>query len=76
MAAIYVGMKDKGIEFAKQAVVDDEAERYPAALIGYKTALDYFTMYMKYEKNPKMKDSVMKKVGNLMAIVTGVFCYG
>lgn len=62
MAAIYVNMKDKGIEFAKQAVVDDEGERWDAALKGYMTALEYFTMYLKYEKNPKMKESVMKKV--------------
>ncbi|MEW5297799.1 MAG: hypothetical protein WDW36_000983 [Sanguina aurantia] len=61
MAAIYLGMKEKGIEFAKQAVADDEAELHEKALKGYMTALEYFGTYMKYEKNLKAKEIVKNK---------------
>lgn len=59
-------MKDKGIEFAKQAVADDEAELHEKALKGYMTALEYFGMYMKYEKNLKAKEIVKNKVSSLV----------
>lgn len=61
--AMYVNFKDKGIEFAKQAVTEDEACNYEKAWQLYCTSLEYFNAYLKYEKNDKLKASVMAKVG-------------
>lgn len=55
-------MQDKGIEFAKQAVADDEAGNQEKALHGYLTSLNYFETYLKYEKNPKAIEAVTSKV--------------
>lgn len=61
--AMYVSFKDKGIDFAKQAVVEDEAGNYDKALQLYLSSLDYFKAYLKYEKNPKYREMIMGKVG-------------
>jgi hypothetical protein len=61
--AMYIGFKDKGIEFAKQAVAEDEQGNYEKAWQLYCSSLEYFNAYLKYEKNDKLKASVMSKVG-------------
>eukprot|EP00955_Chlamydomonas_euryale_P055127 356036-Chlamydomonas_euryale.AAC.13 len=60
--AMYIGFKDKGIEFAKQAVAEDEAGNFEKAWQLYCSSLEYFNAYLKYEKNDKLKASVMAKV--------------
>ncbi|KAG1650546.1 hypothetical protein FOA52_009251, partial [Chlamydomonas sp. UWO 241] len=59
--AMYIGFKDKGIEFAKQAVSEDEQGNYEKAWQLYCSSLEYFNAYLKYEKNEKLKASVMSK---------------
>lgn len=59
---MYVSFKDKGIEFAKQAVSEDEAGNYEKALQLYLASLEYFKTYLKYEKNPKACDAIKAKV--------------
>ncbi|GFR49509.1 hypothetical protein Agub_g11549 [Astrephomene gubernaculifera] len=59
--AVYIGFKEKAIEFAKQAVEQDEANNYAKALDLYKTSLEYFKTYLKYEKNEKCREAVVAK---------------
>mmetsp|Transcript_16391 Transcript_16391/g.40866 ORF Transcript_16391/g.40866 Transcript_16391/m.40866 type:complete len:434 (-) Transcript_16391:601-1902(-) len=58
---MYVSFKDKGIDFAKQAVTEDEAGNYEKALQLYLASLEYFKTYLKYEKNPKACDAIKAK---------------
>lgn len=60
--AVYIGFKEKAIEFAKQAVTEDEANNYEKALQLYLASLEYFKTYLKYEKNEKCREAVMAKV--------------
>mmetsp|Transcript_41835 Transcript_41835/g.125184 ORF Transcript_41835/g.125184 Transcript_41835/m.125184 type:complete len:437 (-) Transcript_41835:209-1519(-) len=64
--AMYIGFKDKGIEFAKQAVAEDEAGNFEKAWQLYCSSLEYFNAYLKYEKNDKLKASVMAKCKEYM----------
>lgn len=65
--SMYVTFKDKGIEFVKQAVEEDNAGNYDKALQNYKTALDYFSTYLKYEKNPKARETITLKFKEYLA---------
>ncbi|GIL89111.1 hypothetical protein Vretimale_16151 [Volvox reticuliferus] len=65
--AIYIGFKEKAIEFAKQAVVEDEANNHDKALQLYLSSLDYFKTYLKYEKNEKCREAVMAKFKEYLA---------
>eukprot|EP00834_Sanchytrium_tribonematis_P005392 NODE_323_length_9725_cov_0.840536.p9 type:complete len:163 gc:universal NODE_323_length_9725_cov_0.840536:2085-1597(-) len=56
-----VNFLDKGIEFAKQATSLDEAKKYQEAYTAYSSALDYLMLAIKYEKNPKMKETIRVK---------------
>ncbi len=59
--AVYIGFKEKAIDFAKQAVTEDEAANYEKALQLYLSSLEYFKTYLKYEKNEKCREAVMVK---------------
>ncbi|PNH05006.1 Vacuolar protein sorting-associated protein 4A, partial [Tetrabaena socialis] len=59
--AVYIGFKDKAIEFAKQAVAEDQANNYEKALLLYQSSLEYFRTYLKYEKNEKCREAVISK---------------
>lgn len=59
---MYVNFKDKGIEYAKQAVTEDEAGNAEKALQLYMSSLEYFKTYLKYEKNPKAQEAIKGKV--------------
>ncbi len=63
MGAIYVTFKDKGVDFARQAVAEDEGGNYDKALQLYLASLEYFKTYLKYEKNPKAREAITAKVG-------------
>lgn len=54
--------KDKGIEFVKKAVAEDDAGNYKDALQSYMTALQYFEGYLRWEKNQKVKETMTAKV--------------
>lgn len=73
---MYVNFKDKGIDFAKQAVAEDEAGNYEKALQLYLASLEYFKTYLKYEKNQKAKEAITAKAsyGSVMPNRNGRSC--
>jgi len=54
-------VREKAIHLVKDAVEKDKEGNYPRALKLYMSALDHFTVYLKYEKNPRMQDAVKAK---------------
>ncbi|KAL2316222.1 Vesicle-fusing ATPase [Schizosaccharomyces pombe] len=52
----------KAISLVKTAIDNDNAEQYPDAYKYYQSALDYFMMALKYEKNEKSKEIIRSKV--------------
>mmetsp|Transcript_7006 Transcript_7006/g.18830 ORF Transcript_7006/g.18830 Transcript_7006/m.18830 type:complete len:734 (-) Transcript_7006:852-3053(-) len=58
---MYVTFKDKGIDFAKQAVEADERGEVDKAIDLYLKSLEYFKTYLKYEKNEKSKEAIKSK---------------
>ena len=63
MSLPYLTFKDKGIDFAKQAVTEDTAGNHDKALQLYLTSLEYFKTYLKYEKNKAAQTAITSKVG-------------
>lgn len=59
---MYTDFKEKAIEYVKQAVEEDNAGNYDEALKLYMYALEYFKTHLKYEKNPKAKETITNKV--------------
>jgi len=53
---------NKAIEIVKQATEKDEAKQYEEAYALYHKALDYFMLYLKHDKNEKLKSMVRGKV--------------
>jgi len=53
---------NKAIEIVKQATEKDEAKQYEEAYNLYQKALDYFMLYLKHDKNEKLKAMVRRKV--------------
>jgi len=53
---------NKAIEIVKQATEKDEAKQYEEAYSLYQKALDYFMLYLKHDKNEKLKAMVRRKV--------------
>jgi len=53
---------NKAIEIVKQATEKDQAKEYEEAYALYHRALDYFMLYLKHDKNEKLKAMVRKKV--------------
>ena len=43
-------------------MADDTAQNYDKALENYMHALEYFSVHLKYEKNPRSRDAIMSKV--------------
>lgn len=56
----------KAIEIVKKATEEDAAEHSEEAMRLYLSALDYFMAAIKYEKNPKTKESIRIKCGEYM----------
>ena len=52
-------------EYVKLAVAADQEGNFPAAFENYKIALDYFSTHLKYEKNPRAKETITQKVLHL-----------
>jgi hypothetical protein len=59
----FVDFKAKAIELVKEAVAEDNAQNYEAALRLYKASLEHFSLHLKYEKNPTAKKTITAKVG-------------
>ncbi|XP_009614201.1 protein SUPPRESSOR OF K(+) TRANSPORT GROWTH DEFECT 1-like [Nicotiana tomentosiformis] len=53
--------KEQAIVYVKQAVQEDNDGNYNKAFSLYMNALEYFKTYLKYEKNPKMKEAITMK---------------
>ena len=56
-----LAIREKAIALVKDAVDKDKSADYPAAFKLYMSALDHFTIYLKYEKNPMMQQTVRAK---------------
>ena len=49
-------------EYVKEAVQEDNDGNYKEAFELYKKALEYFSAHLKYEKNPRAKETITMKV--------------
>ncbi|KAI4347933.1 hypothetical protein L6164_008706 [Bauhinia variegata] len=58
---MYCNFKENAAEHIKQAVHEDDAGNYRTALTLYMSALEYLKVHLKYEKNPKIKETVTEK---------------
>ncbi|EEH51161.1 uncharacterized protein MICPUCDRAFT_67802 [Micromonas pusilla CCMP1545] len=56
-----IAIREKAIALVKEAVERDKASEYAAAFKLYTSALDHFTVYLKYEKNPMMQQTIKTK---------------
>jgi vacuolar protein-sorting-associated protein 4 len=56
-----LAIREKAINLVKDAVEKDKAADYPSAFRLYMSALDHFTIYLKYEKNPMMHQTIKAK---------------
>ena len=56
-----LAIREKAINLVREAVEKDKAADYPAAFKLYMSALDHFTVYLKYEKNPMMHQTIKTK---------------
>ncbi|ODV86694.1 hypothetical protein CANARDRAFT_6270 [[Candida] arabinofermentans NRRL YB-2248] len=52
---------DKGVELVKKAIEADSASKYDEAYQLYYNGLDYLMLALKYEKNPKSKETIRSK---------------
>ncbi|GMF03825.1 unnamed protein product [Ambrosiozyma monospora] len=52
---------DKGVDLVKKAIEADSANRYDEAYKLYYNGLDYLMLALKYEKNPKSKETIRSK---------------
>ncbi|KAK4278245.1 hypothetical protein QN277_016114 [Acacia crassicarpa] len=58
---MYSNFKEQAIEFVKQAMQEDNAGNHAKAFPLYMNALEYFKTHLKYEKNPKIKETITQK---------------
>ncbi|KAL3752339.1 hypothetical protein ACJRO7_013056 [Eucalyptus globulus] len=58
---MYSNFKEQAIEYARQAVQEDNAGNYAKAFALYMNALEYFKTHLKYEKNPKIREAITQK---------------
>ncbi|GMN70081.1 hypothetical protein TIFTF001_039131 [Ficus carica] len=58
---MYSNFMQHATEYVKQAVKEDEAGNYSKAFRLYMNALEYFKTHLKYEKNPKIKETITQK---------------
>ena len=56
-----LAIREKAISLVKDAVEKDKAADYASAFKLYMSALDHFTVYLKYEKNPMMQQTIKTK---------------
>jgi len=56
----------RAIQLVSQATEKDNAKEYPEALRLYQLSLEYFMTAIKYEKNPRMKQTIKDKVMEYM----------
>ncbi|CAM9842386.1 unnamed protein product [Pylaiella littoralis] len=56
----------KAIDTVKDAIAADNNQDYELALGLYKKSLEYFMTGLKYEPNPKAKETIMKRVDGYM----------
>ncbi|KAM0836233.1 hypothetical protein ACQ4PT_062454 [Festuca glaucescens] len=59
---MYGAMKDQAVALVRQAVQEDDAGDYAAALQHYVHALDYFAAHLRYERNPKVRDAIAARL--------------
>lgn len=52
---------DKGVDLVKKAIEADKSARYEEAYKLYYNGLDYLMLALKYEKNPKSKETIRVK---------------
>ena len=52
---------DKGVDLVKKAIEADSAGRYDEAYKLYYNGLDYLMLALKYEKNPRSKETIRAK---------------
>lgn len=50
------------VKYAKDAIKEDEKKNYKEALNLYIQSLQYFHLFCKYEKNPNIKELILKKM--------------
>ncbi|XP_038900360.1 protein SUPPRESSOR OF K(+) TRANSPORT GROWTH DEFECT 1-like isoform X2 [Benincasa hispida] len=58
---MYNYFKDQAIKKVKEAVEEDNGGNYAKAFPSYVYALEYFNTYLKYAKNPKIKEAITLK---------------
>jgi len=58
---MYSNFKEKAVEYIKEAVAEDNAGNYEKAFRLYMSALDYLKTHLKYEKNPRSKETLTTK---------------
>mmetsp|Transcript_8876 Transcript_8876/g.20711 ORF Transcript_8876/g.20711 Transcript_8876/m.20711 type:complete len:467 (-) Transcript_8876:422-1822(-) len=56
----------QGIDIVKLAIEADNAHDYETALTHYKKCLEYFMTGLKHEKNPAVRDTILKRVEGYM----------
>ena len=56
-----LAIREKAISLVRDAVEKDKAADYASAFKLYMSALDHFTIYLKYEKNPMMQQTIKTK---------------
>ncbi|KAK7279039.1 hypothetical protein RJT34_24082 [Clitoria ternatea] len=58
---MYCNFKEHAAQYVKQAVHEDDAGNYKKAFTLYMNALEYLRAHLKYEKNPKIKETITQK---------------
>uniref|UniRef100_A0A9I9DNV4 Protein SUPPRESSOR OF K(+) TRANSPORT GROWTH DEFECT 1 n=2 Tax=Cucumis melo TaxID=3656 RepID=A0A9I9DNV4_CUCME len=58
---MYSNFRDQGLEYAKQAVEEENVGNYGKAFPLYMNALEYLKAALKYEKDPNVKESISQK---------------
>lgn len=58
---MYCNFKEHAAEYVKQAVREDDAGNYKKAFTLYMNALEYLRAHLKYEKHPKIKETITQK---------------
>ena len=63
---MYSNFKEQAVEYVKKAVKEDNDGNYSKAFPLYMNALEYFKTHLKYEKNPKIKETITQKFGEYL----------
>jgi len=57
---------NQGIAIVKTAIQLDNEQKYDEAYVQYKKSLDYFMTGLKHEKNPAVRDTILKRATGYM----------